>query len=364
MNRFARAKTILSRLPYGGFVLALVLSLLVHLLFFSGEYWQLPSLDFAKEQSERQWVHLQAIAPSKPVSSSKQPSKPKPAPAAKTQPAPLPQPETPVETTAPAVTEPTEPVAAVNETQPIEDQQPEAETAVAMEADNASDEAGLAHDVPAFSYVDTEFEVLRGIDGSKVGVTHISYKVLDGQRYVLTSITEPKGLASLVVAGKLLQISEGAVTEQGLQPDHFSYQFGKSASKLQEARFDWVNAKLSLATAKGVKVVDLPPATQDLLSFMYQFVFVPPLEQLQLNVTNGKKLSMYVYSFDGEETLKTEAGMINTLHLVKTGQEGSEKTELWLAVDYHYLPVKMRKTEEDGSVIEQLVVRISTDLLK
>ncbi|MCB5188351.1 DUF3108 domain-containing protein [Methylobacillus caricis] len=349
----------MSRLSYGGFALALLLSLLVHLLFFSGEYWELPSLDSSRHQAGQQVVHLEALAPPKPVTSTKQVNKPRPAPRPKPESASVPiAPVMPVEVPVPGGAEPDD--AEV----PANDQQGEHEEPVAMAEDNASEEVGMVHDVPAFSYVDTEFEVLRGINGNKVGVTHISYKLLDGNRYVLTSTTEPKGLASLVVSGKLLQLSEGRVTEQGLQPDHFSYQFGKSASKLQEAKFDWENAKLSLTTSKSVKTVELPPDTQDLLSFMYQFVFVPPLEQLQLNVTNGKKLSVYVYGFEGEETLNTEAGMINTLHLVKTSQEGSEKTELWLAVDYHYLPVKMRKTEEDGSVIEQLAVRISTDLLK
>lgn len=234
-----------------------------------------------------------------------------------------------------------------------------------MDASSMAEEViAETHAQPTFSYIDTEFVVLRGENGSKIGVTNISYRMQEDGRYELISATEAKGLAALVVSGKLLQQSEGAVSEHGLRPERFVYQYGKGDNKKQQSRFDWEQRKLTLETAKGVKTVDLPEGTQDILSFMYQFIFAPPLEQMNLSVSNGKKLSEYNYNFEGEETLNTEFGAVRTWHIAKTSQEGSEKTELWLAVDYHYLPVKMRKTEEDGSVIEQVAVQISTDLLK
>lgn len=357
------SKSFLKRLPLG-LALALLLSLLVHLVILGSEYWHLPSLDVAQSNHQVQQIHLQA-APLAEL-----PPAPKPQPAPKPKPA--------AEQAQPPASQPLPEMAAqqpITDFQPM-DEMPAVDVAPANEpqADDSVgplEDAGLAeapeteaHEMPAFSYVDTEFVVLRGENGSKIGVTKISYRMQENGRYELTSTTEAKGLAALVVAGKLLQQSEGVVTSEGLQPQFFSYQYGKGENKKQQSRFDWEQHTVTLESAKGVKTVALPAGSQDLLSFMYQFIFTPPLEQLTLHISNGKKLSEYSYSFEGEETLNAEFGSVRTWHIAHAGQTGHEKTELWLAIDYHYLPVKMRKTEEDGSVIEQLATSISTDLLK
>ena len=358
------SQAVFKRLPLG-LALALLLSLLFHFLILGSEYWQLPSLEMAQSHSRVQQVQLQAAPVAELPPMPKPKAQPVPKPKAEAQPpkSPLPVVE-PVELPqAPAVQAQAEDEAAATEPATAE---PEAgELAAPVEETGPADTTeAQAHELPAFSYVDTEFVVLRGENGNKIGVSKISYRMHEDGRYELTSTTEAKGLAALVVSGKLLQQSEGVVTNDGLQPHLFSYQYGKADNKKQQSRFDWEQHTVTLETAKGVKTVALPAGSQDLLSFMYQFIFVPPLEQLTLHISNGKKLSEYNYSFEGEEILTTEFGAVRTWHIARAGQDGSEKTELWLAVDYHYLPVKMRKTEEDGSVIEQVATRISTDLLK
>jgi len=47
------------------------------------------------------------------------------------------------------------------------------------------------------------------------------------------------------------------------------------------------------------------------------------------------------------------------VHLLKSSGD-EEKTEVWLASDYQYLPVRIRKTEKDGTVIEQIAADIQT----
>jgi hypothetical protein len=181
-----------------------------------------------------------------------------------------------------------------------------------------------------------------------------------GGSYILKSEAEAKGLLALFL-GRLKQQSEGAVTDQGLKPYRYSYQYGKSEDKLQRADFDWRAGKLTLQYDKKTKVQPLTEGTQDLLSFMYQFMFVPPLAQMELSITNGKKLDSYRYAFEGEETLSTKMGDLHTLHISRTRGDSDDKTELWLATDYYNLPVKVRQTEKDGGVIEQIAIRISTN---
>ena len=219
----------------------------------------------------------------------------------------------------------------------------------------------LDPDVRPFDDVETDFDILRGIDGYKVGQTKIRYQARDGG-YLLVSESEAKGFASLFLSGKLIQRSEGRVTEHGLQPQEFLYQYGKSGKK-QRALFDWDKRSLILETDKGTQKSRLPKDTQDLMSFMYQFMFVPPLQEMQLNITNGKRLKAYGYSFVGEVDLSTKLGVLRVVHLENINDDGDEKNEIWLAVDYRFLPVKIRKTEKDGSVIEQIVSDINTDIM-
>ncbi len=217
------------------------------------------------------------------------------------------------------------------------------------------------HTSVPYTYIETQFDVTRGDNTGLLGVTQITFKMeARDNTYQLTSVTEPKGLASLFL-GKLEQSSIGHVTEKGLQPSAYTYQYSANSDKNQHAELRWADSVVEMTTKKGMKSEPLPESTQDFLSFMYQFMFEPPLNTMQLTMTNGKYLRTYTYSFEGEEAINTKLGSLNTLHLLKSG-DNLEKTEIWLALDYQNIPVKIRKTEKNGEVIEQVVSNISTTL--
>jgi len=215
------------------------------------------------------------------------------------------------------------------------------------------------HITTAYQYVQTEFEVTRGDDSGVLGITQITFN-MDVRRstYQLTSITEAKGVVSLFLS-TLEQYSEGNVDEKGLKPNYYAYQYGNNSEKNQYARMSWTDGMIEMTSKKGKKSETLPEGTQDFLSFMYQFMFTPPLNTMQITMTNGKYLRTYTYSFEGEETISTKLGELKTLHLLKSG-DNQEKTEVWLALDYQNIPVRIRKTEKDGEVLEQTVTSIST----
>lgn len=238
-----------------------------------------------------------------------------------------------------------------------------AESANAIEDISETSEDNLREAEPektAYSHVETEFEVMRGSNTSAAGVTKIVFSINANGYYSIISTTQAKGLVSLFF-GNLTQKSEGTVTEKGLKPDFYSYQYGNDAKKSQTANFDWVNNVLHMHTYKGDSSASLVAGTQDFLSFMYQFMFEPALETMQITMTNGKRLRTYTYSFEGEETITTKLGELKTIHLLK-GSSDEDKTEIWLATDYQYLPVKIRKTEKDGTVIEQIATNIRTEI--
>lgn len=222
------------------------------------------------------------------------------------------------------------------------------------------EDIGLVINENAYQYVETDFDVRTKIDGNAEGKAKITYNLLDGSHYHLKWLTEGSGIAALFFPD-LLQTSAGTLTKTGLQPVTYLYQFGKKADKSRAASFDWQNKKVTMLTSKGSKTEDLPDGTQDLLSFMYQFMHVAPLQHMQLPIVNGKKLRIYDYSFEGEEQVNSPLGELKTLHILHSGSSDEEKTELWLAIDYQYVPVKIRKIENDGKVVEMLATRITTN---
>jgi hypothetical protein len=250
-------------------------------------------------------------------------------------------------------------VEAISKPEPIVPPQNNDELAATEESVQPVD-IGLVINENAYQYIETEFDVRTVIDGGVEGKAKITYSLLDNQQYQISWLTAGTGIMALLFP-ELLQTSEGKLTKFGLQPNHYLYQFGKKADKTRSASFDWQAKKVILQTAKGTKTEDLPDATQDLLSFMYQFMYVAPLQHMQLPIVNGKKLSIYDYSFEGEEQVNSSLGELRALHILHSGSNQEEKTELWLAIDYQYVPVKIRKIEGDGSVVEMLATRITTN---
>ncbi len=241
--------------------------------------------------------------------------------------------------------------------QPLSDAASEA-SAVAESESQPIDE-GLVINENAYQYVETDFDVRTQIDGVSEGSAKIVFDLSDGKQYQLSSLIKPQGLAALIIAN-LVQTSAGQLTESGLRPDNYRYQYGNKTDKTYSAKFDWQNKTVNLITSKGTKTAEINDGAQDLLSFMYQFMYVAPLERMQINIATGKKLTSYHYSFGGEENINTALGEIKTIHILHEGENTDEKTELWLATDYQYVPVKIRKTEKNGKVYELVANRINT----
>ena len=343
--------------PYQRLALALAVSFLLHLFLLGELGFNFPDLNEERQLIEARLVSVKAapaIESAKPVV--KKVALAKPAP---------PLPSSP--TLSPSVEQPL-PVDAIS---PVADQ-------VAPEVDNPSLEQTQQEEVAiasqpddalinpnAYKYVETEFDVRTEldakVDASPAGKAKIVYQLLpNGEQYQLKSVMQAKGLLALFMSD-LLQISEGFVISTGLQPRHYVYSFGDKKNKTYSADFDWESRALTLHSAKGDQKLALPDNTQDLLSFMYQFMFVPPLQVIQLSITNGKKLAVYGYDFEGEEVIPTKMGNLSTIHLMRRSDEGDEKTELWLALEYQYVPVKIRKVEKDGKVYELLVTSLKTE---
>jgi hypothetical protein len=347
---------------------ALLISLLVHLALIARVSW----FEWGRPVDVPLMVELAPMVPIKtPLQKTALPaaSKPIPAKPASTvkpkppKPSPPSEPLSPIEPPVPVmqpVAELPPPVQEVPVAVPMPEREVPAPIAMSPAGEENSDLPPPSEEtLPAPPiHVEIEYRILR--KGGVAGVERHSYQAGEDGRYTLTSIAEPKGLLALALSD-LTQKSEGTVTPQGLRPATFIYRYGKNPDKAQRATFDWEMGKLLMETGSRRQEVPLTDGAQDLMSFMYQFMFVPPLQEMQLAITNGKRLKTYAYGFDGEEILQTPFGEVRCLHIGRSSDDGEEKTDLWLAADYHYLPVKISKTEKDGTVLERIATRLQVE---
>jgi Protein of unknown function (DUF3108) len=331
---------------------ALLLSLLVHLWLAGGLRLVMPEQNEADPIVVR-LVNPPPVKPAPPPAEAPKPevvAKPKPQPAPQAKPAPRAEPTPPLEPE--ALPLPSLAAATLPEPEPPR----EVEQAPVVEQPYIPAEEEKLPPPPR--HVEIDFQILR--KGGTAGVERQKYQVADDGSYVLQSKIEPKGLLTLFVSN-LVQKSEGMVTERGLRPSSFLYQYGNNADKSRAVTFDWQAGTVTMEAGSKRRTAELLEGAQDMMSFMYQFMFVPPLQEMRLAVTNGKKLKIYEYYFEGEEMLDTGVGKLRTWRIGRSSGDGEEKTELWLAVDYHYLPVKIDITEKDGTLTERVASRLQIE---
>ena len=181
--------------------------------------------------------------------------------------------------------------------------------------------------------------------------------VRDGARYRIESEAKAEGLAALFVKGPLRMSSEGEIGAGGLKPAKFErLRNGKTSSAL----FEWNNARVTTSDNGTSADEPLAPGTQDRLSAIYQFMFVPPKgASIPVPMTNGKKPVDYVFERGKRERITTPAGNFNTVKLTRkrvNADETDDGVELWLASTRNHLPVRI-KLREDGALYEQELLK-------
>ncbi|MBF5040709.1 MULTISPECIES: DUF3108 domain-containing protein [unclassified Methylophilus] len=342
--------------------LAFCVSLLLHVLVLSEVNWR-SWLPAEAEQPARLQARLVLPTKSAPVASKVEAPASRPAPAAKKRSSaqPLSEPATDQgDRVAPdALSESSS--ADVSQSGQDAPAVPEAEAVAEQIAEwHASDHPEATDDerpAPPYRHVLTEYAVYVNGESRPAGSASIEYVRETAESYSLRWLVEGKGLLKLLYPS-LEQQSRGEVGPAGLRPSYYRYAFGSRESKTYEATFNWAIGELTLKTSKGEQKRELPANTQDILSFMYQFMFVPPLQEMRVTLTNGRRLGEYEYVFEGEETLEIAEQSVSTLHIAHTRGDTDEKVELWLASGYRYVPVKIKKLEKNGMVIEQVATRL------
>lgn len=213
-----------------------------------------------------------------------------------------------------------------------------------------------------FACAATPTAIRASYDITKAGITigkiEETYQ-RDADRYTLTSTTQAVGIFALFKRGKIIVTSKGIINDRGLVPLIATAIQDDDAKAGRSGELDWNAGKLTLIQTDKRDILDLPPRTQDRLSAMYQFMFLPLKESnLEFPMINGNYLLNFNFLIAPGPDLKTPAGKFTTLYLDNKHQGLKERTEIWLATDSYNLPCKMIVTDPGGGKITQTLTRL------
>ena len=329
------------------FLLALLASLLIHLFMLANMDWQLPTADATDTLIQARLMPLPKAQPD---------IAPQPKPAAK--PKPKPRRDAPVRPTENISTAPPPPAPVIA----APAGEPEIASVIPETASPAEPVAAISEPPappplnPMPGKATLDYDMLLGADGARVGKTRYIWQVHDA-RYSLTGITEGTGLIRLVQPGKLVQISQGRITASGLAPDDYWIQRGKpTPDKTAAAHFNYGLNTVTIGRQDNATSMPMLGDSQDVLSVTFQLAQIVPFDgEKLLHVTAGKGLKPYRVHAVGEEMLETALGAIRTLHVARVKEGEEDPVDVWLASDYHYLPVKVRVKHSKYGIVEQVI---------
>jgi hypothetical protein len=259
--------------------------------------------------------------------------------------------------------EPGEPLAAeapIAETETAQAPQPEPVIVAAApqpEPAAASEPAAPARTLPRKGRI--TYDLVYGPDRFPVGRTVQTWEAGSG-RYQLASRSETTGIVDMIRSQYRTYSSRGALTRDGLKPESFKMARNRGRGRPNEeasAQFDWSQSVIKLGRAAEQRQEKLPPKSQDLLSFVYQLSLDPPAPgRVSQVVTTGSRIEIYELDVLHEELIDTPLGMLRTLPIKQVRKGNEESIELWLALEYRYLPVKLRFLDKQGEPQGEQVV--------
>ena len=181
----------------------------------------------------------------------------------------------------------------------------------------------------------------------------------DGDRYEISGSAEASGFFTLFLEGRITQEASGTVTPEGLRPDRFAERRGDTPE--EGLAFDWKARTVEFRRSDSNRTGVLTDTTVDWLSMIFQLAHLPPAKDgTALRVYTQRRLYEYRLQVVGQEELDLPFGRARTLHLRHEGSKPEEAVDVWLGLDQHNLPVKLRYPVARGRlVVEQTATSVT-----
>jgi Protein of unknown function (DUF3108) len=170
-----------------------------------------------------------------------------------------------------------------------------------------------------------------------------------GDTWTFSSRSEGRGIGKLA-SGVFppLQVSVVRVTDQGVLPQSFKSSGGDSDKSIV-LNYDWQTHRVTGTYEKTKVDLPLTPQVQDdgsvQLALMVELLAgrTPPAVQL----IDQNSVREYEFTRDGEATLKTEIGDVQTVVFKSQKKYSPRITRFWCAPDRGYVPVRVQQKKGD-----------------
>ncbi len=307
---------------------AIVLSLAVHLGLLGWGPWHTPLLTDPPTRSVlTATLQAQTVAPTPPAAKPPQPAQPPPHP--------------PTKVAAPKVSQPAPiatgqaPAAAEKDATP----QTQTEDATDKISGEGAENAQLVVDRHFPRDAQLDYEVYYG--RFLAGFGQIRWTQPDAHHYQLALTLRP------VIGPRLDYLSHGQVGKSGLVPDYFEAK--RQEERREYAEFDWAQGVLKYSQGSE----PLQAGAQDILSLAFHIgLRAAAALDTPFQITTGRKVYRYPVHLTGEKTIQIGREWVRVL--IASSVNDEERTEFWLAPDYHNLPVRIVRDTPDMHLEQRL----------
>lgn len=206
--------------------------------------------------------------------------------------------------------------------------------------------------------MDAVYDLYR--NGQKMGSVTDQF-TRTGKRYQIVSETHATGSLKMLWPGSIRLESKGEVLSTGLRPRSFIHSRSDKPKKNAQAVLNWAKRTIRFQH-KGEErhETGLRDNTQDSLSQLYQFTFLPRLPtHYSLDVVSGKNRNDYRYTQRDGGILDVPAGKFAVREFSRIMSPDDDKAiTVWVAPARKNFPVQVRIVE-DGVTLEQRLVQLT-----
>lgn len=177
-----------------------------------------------------------------------------------------------------------------------------------------------------------------------------------GQRY------EASQSVQVPIVGIRRQSSTGSIASQGLLPEVFM----DTGRKEYSTTFDTTARQIRFS--RGSDPAPWIAGTQDRISVFFQVAGMlaaapqryPVGTQITLQTASSSRVTPWIFTVRGSETLQLPAGRLEAIHLEhqsESSQHDGLQSSLWLAPSLQYLPVRILLREDAGRDVLDLKLK-------
>jgi hypothetical protein len=223
----------------------------------------------------------------------------------------------------------------------------------------AADEARGA-DATVATYTATYLVEYKGKDAGTAQL--VVRKLPESDLYEFSSSVMAKGLLKLARPKPAVERSHFRVDAEGIRPVEFWYEDGsRSGEDNVHVVFDWDRGVATVNSAEARREMAVPKGALDrgTLQVVRMRDFAMPDVPNSYTIVDDDSVAEYEYTDNGTATITTTAGTHETRIFTQQRAGSSRTTQVWLAPDLQFLPVRIEQ-RRDGEVQTALAL-VSVD---